>query len=97
MIEKIVDIVRSGLSFNGCDAIILGSGLGTFTKYLKKKSILPYSKIPDFPQSTVSGHHGELISGYHGERQVVVAKGRFHYYEGYDISTVVLPVRIFNA
>jgi len=54
MIEKIVDIVRSRLSFNGCDAIILGSGLGTFTKYLKKKSILPYSKIPDFPQSTVA-------------------------------------------
>ena len=97
MIEKIVDIVRSNLNFNGSDAIMLGSGLGTFAKHLKKKLILPYSKIPGFPQSTVSGHHGELISGYHGERQVVVANGRFHYYEGYDNSTVVLPIRIFNV
>ncbi|MEC7848230.1 MAG: purine-nucleoside phosphorylase [Candidatus Neomarinimicrobiota bacterium] len=97
MIEETIDIVRSRLSFNGSDAIILGSGLGTFAKHLKKKLILPYSKIPGLPRSTVAGHHGELISGYHGERQVVVAKGRFHYYEGYDLSTVVLPVRIFNA
>lgn len=95
--KKVVDMIKSKLGFNGRNAIILGSGLGTFANYLKNKLVFPYSEVTDFPRSTVTGHQGELISGYHGQQQVLAAKGRFHCYEGYDFSTVVLPIRIFNA
>ena len=76
-------------------AIILGSGLGPLADAIKEPVVMPYETIPNFPVSTVPGHDGKLIYGRLGDNYVIVMKGRFHYYEGYDITTVTFPVRVF--
>ncbi len=77
-------------------AIVLGSGLGAFSERIKDKSYLPYSEIPDFPQSTVSGHEGRYVFGRIGDKQVVAMQGRVHCYEGYSMQDVVLPIRLMK-
>ncbi len=63
-------------------AIVLGSGLGGFTKHLTEKKILPTADIPEYPRSTVVGHSGELVSAMVGSMRVLVFGGRVHFYEG---------------
>ena len=76
--------------------VILGSGLGDYANALEDAVKLPYSEIPGFPVSTVPGHAGMLCCGsLHGKR-VVMMQGRFHYYEGYSMKEVVLPVRVMQ-
>ncbi|MFN4197768.1 MAG: purine-nucleoside phosphorylase, partial [Flavobacterium sp.] len=77
--------------------IILGSGLGTFTRDIQITHRIPYEEIPNFPVSTVQGHSGALVFGTIGNKQVVAMQGRFHYYEGYDMQTVTFPVRVMKA
>ena len=72
-------------NFNGQTGFILGSGLGGFTDILAKKRILKYSKIPNYPQTTVEGHKGELIIGKIDHKDILVANGRFHLYEGLSL------------
>jgi purine-nucleoside phosphorylase len=62
-------------------AIVLGSGLGGFTKHLTEKKILPTADIPEYPRSTVVGHSGELVSAKVGQKRVLVFSGRSHFYE----------------
>ncbi|XP_049429919.1 purine nucleoside phosphorylase 6 [Epinephelus fuscoguttatus] len=76
-------------------AIICGSGLGGLADLLTDKTVVPYKDIPHFPTSTVSGHAGQLVFGKLQGRQCVCMKGRFHFYEGYNIHTVTYPVRVF--
>lgn len=76
--------------------IVLGSGLGSLVNVLESPVEIDYGDIPGFPQTTVEGHAGKLVSGMLGGRQVLVMKGRFHYYEGYDISQVVFHIRVFK-
>ena len=76
-------------------AIILGSGLGGLASLAKEKIEVDYKDIPEFPQTTVVGHAGKLIFGYIGNKYVVMMQGRFHFYEGHEMSTCTLPVRIF--
>lgn len=83
-------------NFRPIVGVVLGSGLGGFASCIDIKYELPYSSIEGFPVSTVEGHDGKLIFGYIGQSAVVVMKGRFHYYEGYDISQVVLPIRVMK-
>lgn len=73
--------------------IVLGSGLGALADRIDVISTLEYSDIPDFPQSTVAGHHGRFIYGTLAGKRVVAMQGRIHYYEGYTMEDVVLPVR----
>lgn len=73
--------------------IVLGSGLGALAAAIEVVGTLDYSEIPDFPRSTVAGHRGRFIYGKLGGRYVVAMEGRVHYYEGYSIQDVVLPVR----
>lgn len=76
--------------------IILGSGLGDYAEALEGAVKLPYSEIPGFPRSTVAGHAGMWCCGtLHGKR-VVMMQGRFHYYEGYSMKDVTLPVRVMQ-
>ena len=76
--------------------IILGSGLGDYAEALEDAVKLPYSEIPGFPRSTVAGHAGMWCCGtLHGKR-VVMMQGRFHYYEGYSMKDVTLPVRVMQ-
>lgn len=77
-------------------ALILGSGLGDYADGIKVVSELDYHDIEGFPVSTVPGHQGKYIFGYVGEVPVVCMKGRVHYYEGYNITDVVLPVRLMK-
>lgn len=73
--------------------IVLGSGLGALADTIEVISALDYSEIPDFPRSTVEGHKGRFIYGRLGGKYVIAMEGRVHYYEGYSIQDVVLPVR----
>jgi len=75
--------------------IVLGSGLGILADELENKIVLDYREIPHFCVSTVKGHAGELIYGTLNYIPVLVMSGRFHYYEGYDISQVTFPIRTF--
>ncbi|MBX3279144.1 MAG: purine-nucleoside phosphorylase [Acidobacteria bacterium] len=86
-------------------AVVLGSGLGEFAETLVDPAIIPYEQIPDFARSTVEGHSGRLVIGQlpampgSGQRKntVAVMQGRFHYYEGYALEEVTLPIRTFGA
>jgi purine-nucleoside phosphorylase len=76
--------------------VVLGSGLGSFIGEIKVEKEISYSDIPHFPVSTVEGHSGKLIFGELGGKKVVAMAGRFHYYEGYDTSEVVFPIRVMK-
>lgn len=78
-------------------AIILGSGLGKLTQEVSIEVEIPYSEIPNFPQTTVAGHKGRLLYGTIEDKKVLMMAGRFHYYEGYDMKEVTFPVRIFKG
>lgn len=77
-------------------AIVLGSGLGDYADTIRVTAQVPYAEIEGFPVSTVPGHDGRFIFGYVGDVPVVCMKGRVHYYEGYSISDVVLPIRLMK-
>ena len=74
-------------------AVVLGSGLGPLAGKLERARRIPYAEIAGFPQTTVVGHHGELVAGTLGGRPLLVQSGRFHLYEGHPAETVALPVR----
>ncbi|MDR0437948.1 MAG: purine-nucleoside phosphorylase [Bacteroidales bacterium] len=78
-------------------AIVLGSGLGDLAEHIQNPIVLPYSTIPNFMQSTAVGHKGNLIYGELGGKAVLAMQGRFHYYEGYSMDQVTLPIRVMNA
>lgn len=77
-------------------AVILGSGLGPLVNDIHQPTEIDYADIPGFPHTTVKGHAGKLVSGTLGGRQILAMKGRFHYYEGWDISQVVFHIRVFK-
>lgn len=93
-LQNCLKCVRSKNDFEPKVAVVLGSGLGDYAAQIKIEYELPYSEIEGFPVSTVPGHAGKFVFGYVGEVPVVCMKGRVHYYEGYDISDVVLPIRL---
>lgn len=74
--------------------LVLGSGLGDFARTMDVRGVIPYAELPDFPVSTAPGHAGQFVFGMVGETPVVCMQGRVHYYEGYDIADVVLPIRL---
>jgi purine-nucleoside phosphorylase len=76
-------------------AIVLGSGLGFFTRRIQDAVTIPYRDIPGFPEPTVIGHGGELVAGRLGGKEVIAQSGRFHLYEGHDAAITALPVRTF--
>ena len=90
------EAVRQRTDFVPKAAIVLGSGLGDYAEEVRVVAELPYGEIEGFPVSTVPGHAGKFIFGYVGETPVACMKGRVHYYEGYTISDVVLPIRLLK-
>ncbi len=83
--------------FKPVTAIIAGSGLGNSLPRLADMVSIPYSSIPGFPATTVKGHAGELVLGRMGGRDVVMMRGRFHYYEGRPLSFIAFPIRVLGA
>ncbi len=88
--------VRRETSFLPEAAIVLGSGLGGLAEQLSAEAIIPYEQIPGFPISTVPGHKGRFLFGYLEQVPVVLMQGRVHYYEGYSMEEVVLPIRLMK-
>lgn len=76
--------------------IVLGTGLGNLSEEIDAMISIPYEEIPNFPVSTVKGHHGELIYGKLGGKMVLAMRGRFHYYEGYEMQQIVFPIRVMK-
>jgi purine-nucleoside phosphorylase len=77
--------------------IVLGSGLGKLADQIEDPLIVPYKDIPGFPVSTAIGHKGNFIIGILGGKTVIAMQGRIHYYEGYGMDLVVLPIRVMMS
>lgn len=77
--------------------IILGTGLGGFAGEIEQEAAIAYKDIPHFPVSTAPTHTGRMICGKIGSRKVVAMEGRFHFYEGYTMQQITLPVRVLKA
>lgn len=88
--------IRSRVEFLPKVAIVLGSGLGALADVIQVVDTVDYADITGFPVSTVDGHKGRFVFGYIEETPVVIMQGRVHFYEGYDISDVVLPIRVMR-
>lgn len=95
-LQKSYDSFCKKVDFKPDVAIVLGSGLGNYADRIRVVQELDYHEIEGFPVSTVPGHAGKFIFGYVQDVPVVCMKGRVHYYEGYPISDVVLPVRLMG-
>ena len=95
--DKCLECVRRKTDFVPRVALILGSGLGDLAEQIDITATLDYSEIDGFPQSTVAGHKGRFVFGYIEDTPVVIMQGRVHYYEGYSMEDVVLPVRLMHA
>jgi purine-nucleoside phosphorylase len=77
--------------------IILGTGLGGLVEEIEAEAVLTYAAIPHFPTSTAPGHAGRLVCGRLAGKAVLAMEGRFHFYEGYSLKQITLPVRVFKA
>ena len=95
-LQNCYECVRKKTDFVPKVAIVLGSGLGDYAEQIRVVTEIPYAEIKGFPVSTVPGHAGKFIFGYLDEIPVVCMKGRVHYYEGYDVTDVVLPTRLMK-
>jgi purine-nucleoside phosphorylase len=88
--------IQDRISFRPKVALVLGSGLGDYADEIQAEAFLDYHDIEGFPVSTVSGHKGRFVFGYVNEIPVVIMQGRVHYYEGYAMEDVVLPIRLMK-
>lgn len=95
-LQSCLKSVRKRTDFVPKAAIVLGSGLGDYAENIRVEEEISYGEIEGFPVSTVPGHAGKFIFGYVGQVPVVCMKGRVHFYEGYPISDVVLPIRLMK-
>ena len=87
---------REKVDFKPRVALVLGSGLGNYGEQIKISQVLDYHEIEGFPVSTVPGHKGRFLFGYVDDVPVVAMQGRVHYYEGYPMTDVVLPIRLMK-
>jgi len=95
-IDQAADAIRSHTSYSPRVGIILGSGLGAVADLVEKPDVIPTSILPSWPLSTVLGHKGHLVIGKLAGQQVLVLQGRAHFYEGYGMDRVTLPVRVMK-
>lgn len=91
-----LECIQKKVNFRPKVALVLGSGLGDYGDNIDIRYRVDYAEIDNFPISTVEGHQGRFLFGYIEDVPVVVMQGRIHYYEGYSMSDVVLPVRLMH-
>lgn len=96
-IEAACEKIRQHTSSTPRVGIILGTGLGDLAGQLEVEAVLDYGDIPHFLTSTATGHAGQLVIGTLEGVPIIAMKGRFHYYEGYPLKAITLPVRVFKA
>ncbi len=94
--QETAEFIRSKYSKEIKVALVLGSGLGGFADGMANAVRIPYEEVPHFQKSTVEGHAGQLVLGEVNGISVAVQQGRFHFYEGYKMSKVIFPVRVFG-
>lgn len=94
--KKSADYVKEIIPYEPEIGIILGSGLGGFSSDIENPIEIDYKDIPNFLVSTVASHKGKLIFGTVDGKKIVCMSGRFHFYEGYDYSQLVIPIRLFK-
>ena len=95
-IDKIVEVLRARTVLHPGVGMILGSGLGPLAEAVGQATIIPCSELPFWPVSTVEGHQGRLVIGNLEGQDILVMQGRVHYYEGYSMAQVGLPVRVMQ-
>lgn len=95
-IKETASYIKRKTDFTPEVGIILGTGLGGMVREIDSHFILDYEEIPNFPVSTVEGHHGKLIFGKINNKNIIAMQGRFHYYEGYTTRQVTFPVRVMK-
>lgn len=95
-IRETIEYLEAKVSIKPEVGIILGTGLGGLVNELEISHRIPYEFIPNFPVSTVDGHHGQLIFGTMSGKNIVALQGRFHYYEGYSMQELTFPVRVMR-
>jgi purine-nucleoside phosphorylase len=93
-LEEAVHYIRRYYQGNPETGIVLGTGLGELVRHITVEREIPYNFIPHFPISTVEGHFGKLIFGKIGGKETVAMQGRFHFYEGYSLQQIALPIRV---
>jgi purine-nucleoside phosphorylase len=96
MIDQIAGAIRSKIKNQPRIGLILGTGLGGLAEAIQQPTIIPYSELPGWPLSTVQGHAGRLVLGELDGQSLLVMQGRIHYYEGYDMAQVTLPIRVMQ-
>jgi purine-nucleoside phosphorylase len=96
-IESAKEVIRGHWKTKPQIGIILGTGLGGLAEDIKADTRLPYEEIPHFPHATVESHAGRLVCGELGGKAVLAMEGRFHFYEGYSLKQITLPVRVMKA
>jgi purine-nucleoside phosphorylase len=94
--DEIAGVIRSKTKEHPKIAIILGSGLGSLADSLENRNIIPFNELPHWPVSTVQGHVGRLVIGTLEGQCVLVMQGRIHFYEGYTMQQVTLPIRVMQ-
>ena len=95
-INEVTDALRSRIRVAPRVGLILGSGLNALADAVENAEIIPFHELPHWPVSTVMGHSGQLVVGQLERQPVFVMQGRVHYYEGYSMSQVTLPVRVMQ-
>ena len=96
-IQAAAEFLRSRLPEAPELALVLGSGLGGLAEQIENAVSIPYRDVPYFPLSTAPGHAGQFVAGRLAGRPVLCMQGRFHYYEGHEMSAIARPVRVFKA
>jgi purine-nucleoside phosphorylase len=96
LIDRIAQTIRSKITSRPRIGLILGTGLGGVAEKIQNPTVIPYQELPDWPVSTVMGHTGQLVIGDLEGQPVLAMQGRIHYYEGYSMQQVTLPVRVMQ-
>jgi len=97
-INRLADIIKGRIAGRKpVLGIVLGSGLGNLANDIEDPVVIPYKELPGFPVSTAAGHKGNFIVGRLGGKTVIAMQGRIHYYEGYGMDKVVMPIRVMMA
>jgi purine-nucleoside phosphorylase len=95
-IDEAAQAVKKRISIQPAVGMILGSGLNGLAESVQEAAYIPYAELPHFPVSTIEGHVGRFVIGFLEDKPVLVMQGRIHYYEGYSMGQITLPVRVMQ-
>ena len=95
-VKESAQFIESRTTLRPTIGIILGSGLGSLVDIMEERTVIPYKEIPNFPQSHVEGHAGNLVIGRIGQEIIAAMQGRFHYYEGFTMKEVTYPIYVMK-